>query len=201
MAEQDHGQDTVEVVVAGARPDVGERLGEIWWAFMLRGIFALALGLFALFWPNLSLSVLVLIVGVVCIADGLASLAAAMHAYDRRGYVAQALVSLGIGAILMFWPEGALRALLMLFGAWILFMGINHFMAARQVPAAHPDRALVMATAIIGAIVGAVLILWPGSGVVTISWLIGLAALLVGGLMVYLALRLKRLDRTIHRGA
>jgi uncharacterized membrane protein HdeD (DUF308 family) len=50
-------------------------------------------------------------------------------------------------------------------------------------------------------VVGAVLILWPGSGVVTISWLIGLAALLLGGLMVYLALRLKRLDRTIHRGA
>ena len=201
MAGQDHRQEAVEVVVAGVGPGAGERLGEVWWAFMLRGIFTLALGLFALFWPALSLRILVLIVGVVCIADGLASLAAAMHAYDRRGYVAQALVSLGIGAILMIWPEGALRVLLMLFGAWVLFMGISHFMAARQVPAAHPDRVPFMAIAIIAGIVGAILILWPGSGVVTISWVIGLAALFIGGLMVYLALRLKRLDGTIHRGA
>jgi len=44
-----------------------------WWSFLLRGVFATALGLFALLWPELSASVLALAVGFYCIADGTAS--------------------------------------------------------------------------------------------------------------------------------
>jgi len=37
-----------------------------------------------------------------------------------------------------------------------------------------------------------VFIFWPETGVVAISWLIALGALVIGGLLVYLATRLKR---------
>jgi uncharacterized membrane protein HdeD (DUF308 family) len=40
--------------------------------------------------------------------------------------------------------------------------------------------------------------LWPGTGVVTISWLIGIAALMVGVLLVSLALRLRGVDKRVE---
>jgi uncharacterized membrane protein HdeD (DUF308 family) len=105
-------------------------LPALWWAFLLRGLFAAALGLFALIWPTFSL-------------------------------------------------------------------GISNVMSARRIPAGYPDRPPVLGIGVIATVVGAVLILWPGSGVVTISRIIGITALLVGGSQIYVALRSRRLGMTI----
>lgn len=52
----------------------------MWWSFLLRGVFAAALGLFALLWPTLSVSLLVLAVGLYYIADGTAGLIGTLRA-------------------------------------------------------------------------------------------------------------------------
>ena len=187
------GPEQVEIIVTG---DGSPR--DLWWSYLLRGLFALALGLFAVLWPTGSLSLLVLAVGIFCAVYGITSLVSAMRAQDRRAYLAQALVSLGIGLVLVIWPEGSLRVFLMLFGIWILFTGISQLMSARAIPREYPDRGAVLALGIIAVTVGTVLILWPGSGIVTISWLIGLSALLIGGLLSYLALRFRQLDKMME---
>ncbi|MEA2094716.1 MAG: DUF308 domain-containing protein [Pseudomonadota bacterium] len=50
---------------------------------------------------------------------------------------------------------------------------------------------------VIAAIVGAVLILWPGTGAVAISWVIAAMAFLVGALMIFLGLRLRRVEQRV----
>lgn len=65
-------QERVEVVAAGIRTGVSDRLSDIWWSFLSRGIFAVILGVFALSWPTLSLSILVIGIAIYCIADGVA---------------------------------------------------------------------------------------------------------------------------------
>ena len=44
----------------------------------------------------------------------------------------------------------------------------------------------------IAAIAGVILIIWPGTGSVAISWVIGIAALIVGGLLIFLASRVRQ---------
>lgn len=44
--------ERAQAVAAGVRAGVSSKLGSIWWAFLLRGIFFIALGIFALFWPR-----------------------------------------------------------------------------------------------------------------------------------------------------
>jgi uncharacterized membrane protein HdeD (DUF308 family) len=44
----------------------------------------------------------------------------------------------------------------------------------------------------VGVLIGLVLIFWPGTGAVAISWLIAALALTAGGVLVYLALHLRR---------
>ena len=67
-------REQIQAVVAGARTGVSNKLGDIRWFLLLRGVFAIALGLFSLLCPDVNLATLVLAVGVYCIADGAAGL-------------------------------------------------------------------------------------------------------------------------------
>jgi uncharacterized membrane protein HdeD (DUF308 family) len=192
--DYDIRRERVRAAAIEVRTGVSQKLGSIWWSFLLRGLFAIVLGIFALFWPGLSLSVLVLAVGIYCIADGAAGLVGALRHPELREYLAQALIVLGIGGILVFWPGASLRTLLVLLGAAAVIVGIGQILTARRLPADDPERGTVMTIGVAAAIIGLVLALWPGSGVAVISWVIGIAAILIGAFLIYLGSRFKRLD-------
>lgn len=42
-----------------------------WWVLILRGLFAIVLGLFALVWPDITVFVIITIMGVFLLLDGL----------------------------------------------------------------------------------------------------------------------------------
>jgi uncharacterized membrane protein HdeD (DUF308 family) len=167
----------------------------VWWSFLLRGVFATALGLFALLWPTLSVSVLALAVGSYLIADGTAGLIAALRAGARDRALLQPVVSLAIGTVLVLWPEGSLQLLLAAFGAWLGVVGLNQVLNARQFAAGDPARTALLAIGAIVALLGLVLLLSPGGGLVLITWAIGLAALVVGAHLSFFALQLRQLQR------
>jgi uncharacterized membrane protein HdeD (DUF308 family) len=198
--ENEIRRERIQAVATGMRAGVSEKLGSIWWSFLLRGSFAITLGIFVLFWPGLSLNVLVLAVGLYCVADGAAGLVGALRHPELREHVAQALIILGIGAVLLLWPGSTLRTLLMLLGTAALFAGIGQILTARRLPADDPERGAIMAIGVAAAVVGLVLAFWPGSGVAVISWVIGIAVILIGALLIYLGSRFKRLEARIGTG-
>ena len=61
--------------------------GRVWWVFLLRGVLAAALGIFALIWPALTLQILVLFVGAYLIADGVMGLCHGSFDPPRRAAV------------------------------------------------------------------------------------------------------------------
>jgi uncharacterized membrane protein HdeD (DUF308 family) len=186
-------------LAAGMQSCVSGKLGDIWWAFMLRGVFAGVLGICALIWPTLSFTILTRMVGLYCVADGLPGLVGALRASDRGTYLLQAAVSLVVGGFLLFWPSTSARTLLRVFGGWALFTGISNVLAARRANVEDTGRVLMATIGGAVAVVGLVLLIWPGTGVVTISWIIALAALLFAALLIFLALRLKRLKKRVDK--
>jgi uncharacterized membrane protein HdeD (DUF308 family) len=184
-------------VLAGARDRVSDRLGDLWWAFMARGVLAVALGLCALIWPSASLVILMRLVGLYCLLDGGAALIAAMRTSDRSAHIQQAILGLVVGALLLFWPEGSVRTLLVIFGIWALLTGVSQIWAARQQEVEGGERSAMTTIGWAAAVVGLILIVWPGTGVVAISWVIAIAALLLAALLIFLALRLKRLQTRV----
>jgi uncharacterized membrane protein HdeD (DUF308 family) len=122
-------------------------------------------------------------------------IAAALRASARGRYLLQPVVSLAIGAVLMFWPEGSLQVLLAAFGAWLVIIGVNQVFNARQFATGDPFRSALMAIGAIVALLGLVLLLAPGGSLVVITWAIGFAALVVGAHLVFFALQLRRLQR------
>jgi uncharacterized membrane protein HdeD (DUF308 family) len=107
-------------------------------------------------------------------------------------------VTLVIGAILLFWPGTTLRVLLVIFGAWAVIFGVGQVLAARKLSGQSEEKSFMTTIGAVSAIVGLVLILWPGSGVVAISWVIALAALVLAALFIGLGLRIKRLGARLE---
>jgi uncharacterized membrane protein HdeD (DUF308 family) len=74
---------------------------------------------------------------------------------------------------------------------------VTLFWAGRQADANDPERGLAMTIGAIAAIAGVIFVVWPGAGSVAISWVIGIAALLIGALLIYLAQRVQQAAKRI----
>jgi uncharacterized membrane protein HdeD (DUF308 family) len=190
-------EERLRFLAEGAQNRVSSRLGDIWWAFMLRGVFAGVLGICALIWPTLSFTILTRLVGLYLVADGLPGLLGALRASASGTYMLQAIVSLVAGGVLLFLPSASARTLLMVFGGWALSIGVSHILAARRANVEDTDRGPMTTMGAMVTVVGLVLLIWPGTGVVAISWIIALAALLFAALLIFVALRLKRLKKRV----
>ena len=129
--------------------------------------------------------------------DGLVGAICALRAGGNGGFPAFAIVSLAIGAILLFWTGISVRVFLTLVGAWALFQGAGMFLSNRSNDSDAESRQLFGIVGAVLAVTGLILIVWPGTGVVAISWLIAVVALLLGCLLIFVATRLRRLSKRI----
>jgi len=190
-------KEKLQTAAAGAQARVSDKLGDVWWSLLIRGLLALALGIAAIFWPKATLELLVRLVGLYVLFDGIVSLVGAFRARELSAYLVPGLISVAIGAILLFWPDVTGRVLLILVGIWALFQGVTLFWAGLQTDANDPERSLAMTIGGVAAIAGVILVIWPGTGSVAISWVIGIAALLVGALLIYLAQRVRKAAKRV----
>lgn len=172
-------------------------LDAIWWTFLSRGLLAFGLAAAALLWPQQTIDVLIKILGVTILIDGVAIAVGLFRSDDRRQLAIQAIVSLAIGFVLLFWSGITAKVLLVVVGIWLVLQGIGLYFASRSMDAADGLRRLVYWVAAIKVLMGIVLVIWPESGIVAISWLIGLAAIAIGLFMIFLATRIKRFSKRI----
>lgn len=182
---------------AEAKIRISDRLGDAWWSLLARGLLAVALGLAALFWPKATIALLVRLVGLYVLFDGVMNLLGAFRARMLGAYLVPGLISVAIGLVLLFWPDVTGRFLMIIVGLWALFQGVTLFIAGRQADSGDPDRGLVISLGTVASIVGLVLVIWPGTGVVTISWLIAISALLIGALLISFATRIRRVEKRV----
>ncbi|AMV32466.1 hypothetical protein VN12_10100 [Pirellula sp. SH-Sr6A] len=172
-------------------------LDAIWWTFLSRGLLAFGLAAAALLWPQQTIDVLIKVLGVTILIDGVAIAFGLFRSDDRRQLAIQAIVSLAIGSVLLFWSGITAKILLVFVGTWLVLQGIGLYFASRSMDAADGLRRLVSWVAVIKVLMGIVLVIWPNSGIVAISWLIGLAAIAIGLFMIFLATRIKRFSKRI----
>ena len=189
--------EQLRAAAAGLQNRVSEKMSGIWWAFLLRGLLALGLGVSALIWPSLTLALLIRLIGIYAVLDGAAGIVSSLRHRELQSYLVLSLASLALGAILIFWPGVTVKGLLIILGFWAVLQGANLFLAGRGAEIDDPNRTLLTTTGTVLAVIGLILIIWPGVGVITISWLVAALAFLIGALLVFLALRLRRVKRRV----
>jgi len=175
--------------------------GRLWWLIVMRGLAAVLFGLVAIFWPGISLGVLVIIFGAYALADGVITLIAALRlpAGDpRRGLlVMTGGTAIVIGLVSALWPGATIVFLLYLVAAWSLVFGIIEIAGSLRLKREiGPDWPLSKG-GILLVIFALLLVLFPGAVAVVTTWVIGVIALLAGVALLGFAWRQHQRDRTI----
>ncbi len=137
---------------------------------------------------------LVTVVGLFALVDGATGCVAAWRAQERGPTFGQALLVLVLGLILLLWPGATLRTLLILIGLVAIVTGAGIVFNARAAALAEDDGTLMRNVGIGVAVVGLLLTLWPGSGVLTVAWVLAAALFALAALSLFLARRFKRLQ-------
>lgn len=177
------------------REALSERLSSLWWAFLLRGIVAAALGIAALFWPAGSISLLLQLIGVLLILDG----GLTLFGFGRRGAAGGiGLGSIVIGLVLLIWPEGTARFAFFLLGTLALITGLGSLLTWWRMPEWDPERGTTRNAGLVALLVGVALIFWPGSGLVALGWAIAFVALVSAAVMFWLAARFKTANQRLR---
>ena len=159
-----------------------------WWAMVLRGIVAVLFGLAALFWPGLTLFVLLVCFGVYALVDGLLAIVAGIRASGGRRWLLLAEGALGLlaGLVVLFWPGTTALVLVYVISAWAIFTGLLKVLMAVAFRREIENGWLMILGGLLSVLFGIILGAMPGAGLVTLVWLVGIYALILGVALVVL---------------
>jgi uncharacterized membrane protein HdeD (DUF308 family) len=101
------------------------------------------------------------------------------------------IVSVVFGIVALAWPGVTLAALTFLYGIYAMVDGFFALIVAAQ--GKNPHRWLLVVDGLFGVGVGVVTLLWPGITLLVLVLMIGARFLIMGGLQIAAAIKLRKL--------
>ncbi|MBN9168205.1 MAG: hypothetical protein BGO98_40105 [Myxococcales bacterium 68-20] len=170
-----------------------------WWAYVLRGIAAVVFGLLTWIFPSMALLTLVLLFGAYALADGVSAIVAAFQRTVRESprwlLVVYGLVSIAAAVIAVLYPGITALALVLLIAARAIVTGAIEIAAAVRLRRSVQGEWLLAASGVLSIVFGVLLFLFPGPGALGLLLWIGAWAILLGGLLIALGIRLRRMKQ------
>ena len=171
-----------------------------WGMFVLRGVFAIALGVLAFVAPAPTLAALIFVFGAYAVVDG--AFALAFGALEPGGprwlIVIGGIVGIAIGAYTFVNPAITALALVLLIGTFAIVRGVAEVGTAIWLRNVIRSAWLYVLSGIVSIAFGAFLIAAPGQGALAVLFVIGYYALFAGVMYVAIGLRLRGLNKTLE---
>ncbi len=171
-----------------------------WWLFLLRGVAGILFGLMALLAPGLGLAVVLGFLAAFLLVEGIATLVqAAQGGPDPIGHRSRAwlwvdgIASTAAGLGVLVVPVVSAVLLVVMVGAWAAIVG-----AMRLILAFRAGDVLMGLLGALAVFVGVCMMASPGPGMLALVWLVGLQALVTGGLFLAIGWRLRRIANDPH---
>ena len=173
-----------------------------WWLIVLRGICAILFGLLALTRPGITLGALIMLWAIYAFVDGVLAFVAALSGSSGTPWwllVLEGVVGVGVAAAAFLAPGVTAIVLLFFIAARAIVAGILEIAAAIQLRK-EIEGELWLGLAGAGSVLfGLVLMARPGIGALAVVWMIGLYAILFGGLLVALGFRVRTLTGLVRQ--
>lgn len=171
-------------------------LGRNWWVIALRGVIAIAFGVLAFTQPQLTLRVLVTLVGVYLLADGLSLVGSYVRGDPearRAGWSVALMGILGIiaGIVTFVWPNVTAITLLVIVAVWAILTGVFQIVAAIRLRREIQGELVMAIGGAISVAFGVYLLVNPSDGLLSLVSLVGFWAVLFGITQVVLAFRIR----------
>jgi uncharacterized membrane protein HdeD (DUF308 family) len=169
-------------------------LARNWWAVMARGAAAILFGLVALFAPIPTLAALVLLFGAYMLVDGVLAIVSAIRAARRHErwlmFVLEGVVDILAAAVAFVLPGAALLAFVALLAVWAMISGGLMVASAFRLNRDHGKVWLAIG-GVASVVWGALLLIYPISGLLVVTWLLGAYALVFGVSLAVLSITLR----------
>jgi len=172
-----------------------------WWSWLLRGIAAIVFGVLAMLWPGITFLAFVAMFAAYALIDGALHLAAAFRApqgQPRWLLALQGILGVAVAALTFVWPGITALALLFLIGAWAIVGGAMRIALAIHLRKVIVGEWLLGLSGVMSIIFGVLVYLVPVAGVVGVAFIVGFYAITLGVVMVGLATRLRRFERSLE---
>jgi uncharacterized membrane protein HdeD (DUF308 family) len=161
-----------------------------WSTLLLRGIFAIILGIIVLVIPGIALLTLIIVFGAYAFLDGILAVVVAIQ--ERRvlpnwGWLlVEGIAGMILGIIAFAWPVRTALILLFIVAAWAIVTGVMEIAVALTVRSWLIGLAGVLSVAF-----GILLFAYPGAGLLSVLWVLGIYALAFGFILIAHAFQLR----------
>jgi uncharacterized membrane protein HdeD (DUF308 family) len=170
-----------------------------WWAFVLRGIVAVALGILAFVQPQATLIAVIAVFAAYAIVDGVLAIAAgvAVEGGPRWMFIVGGVLGITIGLLTINRPDVTAIALVFFVAIWAIATGVAEAVAAYSFRAVLENEWLLAISGIVSVVFGLVLIASPGDGIFAVLGLFGFYAILTGIIYIAAGFRLRTVYETV----
>jgi uncharacterized membrane protein HdeD (DUF308 family) len=176
-------------------------LSQNWWLILMQGVLSLVLGVLALVWPGRTLGILILFFGLFALLNGIVEVFAAIGAAGVRqpwGWrLASGMFGILAGLAILKWPGVTALLVVLLIGLWAIITGIIAIVRSIADRAELRHAWLVGLGGIVSVLFGIAMFAWPGVGLFTLAYLVGIYAIVFGVIECALAFEMRTLPRRI----
>lgn len=169
------------------------------WA-VVRGVLAIVFGIIAMVSPIGTAIVLAIVIGIFAIVDGIIDL---IDAFRHRGTsgvglrVFLGIISLLFGIILLVWPGKTIAFMVILIAIWSIVIGVLQIIANISIRKEAPGAWVWgVISGALGVIFGILVLVWPGIGLVTLIWLVGIWAIVFGIALIVLGFQVRKASKS-----
>jgi uncharacterized membrane protein HdeD (DUF308 family) len=180
-----------------------EKISRNWWMFALRGLVAVIFGVLALVRQEQVLQALVLVFGAFALVNGVITVFTGLSSapYFSRWWalLVEGIAGVICGLMAIFMPEITTRALMYVIATWALFIGILEIVVAIQFRNELKDEWMLVLGGILSIVFGVLLFVYPAAGAVSMTWMIGIYAIIFGTTEIVFAFRLHNLQQEFDK--
>lgn len=171
-------------------------LATYWWTLTVRGIFAVIFGIAAVFWPHITLTILVYIFSAWILVDGVVRLIAGLTRLGEHQLGALTAIigflEVGLGVYLLRHPLVTFTTLVLLIGFLLIIDGVVSAVAALASNEEGGSKALTIIVGLLAILAGILMLFQPVSAGVAFVWILGLYALIAGPMLIVLSFEVKK---------
>lgn len=172
----------------------------MWGGLALRGLVAILFGLLALTRPGATVLALVYLFGAFAFMDGVFAVVASVRiAREHEGrwwpMLLIGVVGIGVGLISFLWPALTAISWIYYIAFWAVVTGVLEVVAGIRLRKVIEGEWMLIVAGVISVAFGVMVGARPAAGMLSLTWLIGAYAIVLGVLMLALAIRLRGAER------
>lgn len=150
-----------------------------WWEYAALGVIAILFGLAALFWPAITVGILIILFAINVLISGLVQFVAMFRAIGSHvpwwPHLLLGIINIAAGLIVLAYPQMTAIFLLFVIAFWAIIAGLTEIVASLTTA-----NLLLLVLGIISVVFGLVLLANPARGALALVMVIGIFAIVQG---------------------